>query len=336
MKKEKRYIMILSALCLAAVVGMICYKQEKKDKIPQFVFLYAENQPDDYPTTLGAKYFAELVKERTDGEIEIIVKSGGELGVEKEVIRQLQYGGIDFARISLSQLAEEIPEMNVLQLPYLYKNSEHMWHVLDGEMGAFFMDMTQSQDVVGLSWYDAGARNFYSSEKPITSPSDVAGMRVRVQESELMADMIEAMGGTPVKIDYDTVYESLERGIVDAAENNWSSYMYMKHNEVAGYFTVDEHTRVPEIQLCSVHTWERLTPKQREIISACAKESAQYERKLWGEKENICQTDAIRQGVKVVYLNEEQKKAFQTAMAVVYEKYSGDFSALVKEIQEME
>lgn len=336
MKKEKRYIMILSVLCLVAVGAVICHRLEKKDKIPQFVFLYAENQPDDYPTTLGAKYFAELVKERTDGEIEIIVKSGGELGVEKEVIRQLQYGGIDFARISLSQIAEEIPEMNVLQLPYLYKNSEHMWHVLDGELGAFFMDMTQSQDVIGLSWYDAGARNFYSSEKPIASPTDVAGMRVRVQESELMADMIEAMGGTPVKIDYDAVYESLERGIVDAAENNWSSYMYMKHNEVAGYFTVDEHTRVPEMQLCSVHTWERLTQEQREIIAACAKESALYERKLWGAKENACQTDAARQGVEVVYLSQEQKEAFQTAMEVVYEKYSGDFSTLVKKIQEME
>ncbi len=332
MKHKRLWMVALSILILVTVIGVTYHKTGKKNKTPEFVFLYAENQPDGYPTTLGAEHFASLVEERTGGEIQILIKSGGELGVEKDVIQQLSYGGIDFARISLSQLAEKIPEMNVLQLPYLYEDSEHMWRVLDGELGERFLALTQTQDLIGLSWYDAGARSFYSASKPITCLADVNGMRIRVQESELMADMITAMGGTPVKIDYDAVYESIERGIVDGAENNWSSYMYMKHNEVAGYFTVDEHTRVPELQLCSAHTWSKLSSSQQEIILECAKESALYERKLWIEQENVCKEAATKQGVEVISLTAEQKKEFQAAMEAVYEKYSGDFAELVEEV----
>lgn len=299
---------------------------------PEFIFLYAENQPADYPTSRGAQYFSELVEKRTDGKIKILVKTGGELGVEKDVIDQLAYGGIDFARISLSQLAEKIPEMNILQMPYLYKDSEHMWRVLDGELGDYFMDMTKSYDLIGLSWYDAGARNFYSRKTAITCLEDMKGKKIRVQESQMMADMIEAMGGIPVKMEYEDVYSGLERGLVDGAENNWSSYIFMNHNEVARFYTMDEHTRVPELQLCSSNTFSLLSEEERDIIVQCARESALYERELWQEQEKECRERAVEQGVIVVELTPKQKEEFQKAMQSVYEKYSGSGMNLIQKI----
>lgn len=306
--------------------------KKKKETVPRYVFLYAENQPENYPTTLGARYFAKLVEERTNGNILILVKSGGELGVEKDIISQLSYGGIDFARVSLSQLAEKIPQMNVLQLPYLYKNSDHMWRVLDGEIGNDFMETTKQISIISLSWYDAGARNFYSASKPITCLEDVQGMKIRIQESELMADMVEAMGGIPMKMEYEDVYSGLQRGIVDAAENNWSSYIFMNHDEVAEYITVDEHTRVPELQLCSAHTWNLLSDEEKQIISDCAKESALYERKLWKEQEEVCQKQAKSSGVHMITLSEEEKQRFQDAMSSIYERYYGEENSVLQKI----
>lgn len=322
---------VLACAVLGAVVFVMLFHQTKRTE-PEFVFLYAENQPEGYPTSLGAQYFADLVEERTNGKIKILVKTSGELGVEKDVIDQMTYGGIDFARISLSQLAEKIPEMNILQFPYIYQDSSHMWRVLDGELGDYFMNLTEDYDLVGLSWYDAGARNFYSASKAITCLNDVEGMKIRVQESQLMADMVEAMGGIPVKMEYEDVYSGLERGIVDGAENNWSSYIFMNHNEVARYFTVDEHTRVPELQLCSANTFHLLSEEEKEIIVQCAKESALYERALWREQELSCREQAVNSGVVVIELTLEQKAEFQEAMEKVYEKYSGFGTELIQKV----
>ena len=194
------------------------------------------------------------------------------------------------------------------------------------------MKTTQDYSIVSLSWYDAGARNFYSATKPITCLDDVKNMKIRIQESQLMADMVQAMGGIPVKMEYEDVYSGLQRGIVDAAENNWSSYIFMNHDEVAGYFTVDEHTRVPELQICSAHTWNLLSPQDQEIIITCAKESALYERKLWKEQEDTCQKQALQNGVNVIILSSEEKQEFQDAMASIYESYSGKSGMVIQEI----
>lgn len=219
-------------ICAAAVVAgmtilltLSAWKNHtypsKTEVEPEYVFSYAENQPEDYPTTLGAKYFAELVEERTNGRIRILVQPVGVLGSENKVIKQMQYGGIDFTRVSLAQLAEYIPSLNVLQMPYLYTDSDHMWRVLDGEIGDAFLESVSADDVIGLSWYDAGARNFYNSVKPVTCLEDLKGMRIRVQESDLAVDMVEALGATAIPIAYGDVYASLERQVVDGAENNW-------------------------------------------------------------------------------------------------------------------
>lgn len=336
---KKRWIfeiVIVLSILVSLLAGLRIYawiSRGKNEKIPQYVFRYAENQSDNYPTTLGARKFADLVYERTDGRIKILVKCDAELGSEMQVIEQLKYGGIAFARVSLSQLAEYVPEMNILQMPFLYTDSDHMWRVLGGEIGDSFLDETAEYGVVGLSWYDAGARNFYST-KPITRIRDLAGMTIRVQESALMADMITALGATPMKIVYSDVYSALEQGIVDGAENNWPSYQSTKHYKVAKYYTIDEHTRVPEIQLCSKVIWDQLDDSDRQIISECAKESALYERNLWQDREKSSREIAEKSGITVYELSAEEKQRFRDAVMPVYEKYCKNQMELVKKIME--
>lgn len=333
MKKRLKWI-IPAGLCAAAAVLLWVFGRSA-GTVTEYVFNYAENQTTDYPTTLGAYKFAELVEKRTKGRIQILVQPEAVLGAEKDVLKQMQYGGIDFARVSLSQLAELVPEMNVLQLPYLYRDAEHMWRVLDGEIGDQFLEKPVDSGLVGLSWYDAGVRNFYSSKKPVACLEDLAGMRVRVQESDMMSRMIEALGASAVQMAYSEVYAGLELGDVDAAENNWPSYETMKHYEVAKYYTVDEHARVPEMQLISGHTWEKLGADDRQIILECAKESAKYEREIWTEREKKAREAAILAGTQVIELTQEEKERFCEAVWPIYEMYAGDDMEIVEEIQRM-
>lgn len=325
------WCLVIAAVLLVAAA--VFFLNRKKTGVPEYVFSYAENQTQDYPTTMGGMKFAALVEERTQGRIRIQVHAEGKFGSEAEVIRQMRYGGIDFARISLAQVADHIPEMKVLQLPYLYEDADHMWRVLDGEIGERFLQYPQQYDLIGLSWYDAGARNLYCAAKPVRTLEDLQGMHIRIQESEMMSEMIAALGAVPVKTPYDQVYAALERSQVDGAENNWSSFEAKQHYEVAKYFTVDEHVRIPEMQICAKHTWEQLSEADRAIILECAKESALYERKLWTEHERKARRTALANQVEEIVLSAEEKKKFQAAMKPVYERYEADFGEDIAQIR---
>ena len=334
-------------ICAAAVVAgmtilltLSAWKNHtylsKTEVEPEYVFSYAENQPEDYPTTLGAKYFAELVEERTNGRIRILVQPVGVLGSENKVIKQMQYGGIDFARVSLAQLAEYIPSLNVLQMPYLYTDSDHMWRVLDGEIGDAFLESVSADDVIGLSWYDAGARNFYNSVKPVTCLEDLKGMRIRVQESDLAVDMVEALGATAIPIAYGDVYASLERQVVDGAENNWPSYDTMGHFEMAPYITLDAHNRIPEIQVASGETWKKLSAEDQAIILSCARQSALYERQLWNEREEESRKKLEAAGCQVTVLNEREQRRFEAMAKTVYKDYAKGYEELIARIDQVQ
>ncbi len=328
-------IMQCALFLVLGVVTAACgsmYGKDGQESAPEFVLTYAENQAEDYPTTKGAYKFAELVKERTKGRIEILVYAEGELGDEQAVVKQLQYGGIDFVRASLSSMSEFVPELNVLQMPYLYKNSEHMWKVLDGEIGDEFMEILDGSGLTGLSWYDAGTRNFYWTEKPVQKLEDIKGMKIRVQESEMMAAMVETLGGTAIPMTYDKVYSALETGEIDGAENNWPSYESVRHYEVAPYYTVDEHTRVPEMQVMSQYTWEKLSLEDQRIILECAKESALYERKLWTQRSEASQRRVRSAGCVVIELSDEEKERFQDAMMPVYQRFCADYMDVIDRI----
>lgn len=320
---KKLLAYVLGMLLVSAIIRRM-YIKEIDEITPQYVFDYADNQPEDYPTVLGAKYFAKLVKEKSEGRICILVKSDRVLGTEQEVYHQVQYGGIDFARISLSSVSELIPELNVLQMPYIYKDSDHMWKVLDGAIGIELKKKTQEYGVVALSWYDAGSRGFYNTIRPITCLEDMEGMRIRVPDNQMMQDSIEALGAIAVPMDYASVFSALESGMIDGAENNWPSYETMGHYEFAKYYTNDEHSRIPELQICSKQTWDKLSKDDQTLIIECAKESSLYERKLWKERERESKKKMMEKGVVVTELSSKEKQRFQDVLSEIYNKYCNE------------
>ena len=325
----KKLLIIASCICLAFCLTA-CAEQENTH--PEYVLTYAENQPQNYPNSLGGERFAELVKERTEGKVIIQVKYAGEYGTDEDVVSQMRFGGIDFARVSLAVVADEVPVLNVLQLPLLYTDSANMWRVLDGEIGEELLAAFQEDELVGLSWYDAGARSFYAT-KPIRELADVQGMTVRVQNSQLAMDMVTLMGAKPVYVDHNDVHYAFETRKINAAENNWPVYQYMDHYLVAKYYTVLEHTRVPDVQLASRRTWEILPEEYRTIILECAKESALYQRNLWIRNDIFARATVIDSGCEIIFLEPEKKLQFQRAVQPLYEKYCTDHLDLIQKIQ---
>ena len=215
--KKWAVLLAAAAAVLAAAAHLYAQKKARLDAQPEFVLTYAENQTEDYPTTKAAFYFAQLVAERTGGKVEIQIHPDSALGDELAVMEQMEFGGIDFTRVSLATLADIFPKLNVLQMPFLYKDSAHMWRVLDGELGDLFMSEFDASPFMPLSWYDAGARSFYTTSMPVERLKDLKGMRIRVAESSLMEDVITALDAVPVPMDFDQVYQALETGQIDGA-----------------------------------------------------------------------------------------------------------------------
>lgn len=306
--------------------------REKENTVPEYVFTYAENQTGDYPTTQAARRFAKLVNEQTGGRIEIKVYPNAELGDEKSVAQQLSFGGIDFCRGALSSLTDYSEESIVLQMPYLYKDSAHMWRVLDGAIGDQVKASFQGSGLVPLAWFDAGVRNFYTVDAPIEKLDDMKGLKIRVQQSDMAADMVQCLGATSVPIVYDAVKEALQTGEIDGAENNWPSYETMHHNDSAQYFTLDEHMRVPELLLISQATWEQLKEEDRAIIRDCAAEAGLYERELWTEREASAREKCLRNGTVEVTLSDREKARFRSAVKPLYKRYCSDYSELIEAI----
>ena len=329
---SRRSVLALAACTALGAVG--CSKTEEYTG-PELILRYAENQPEDYPTTQAALAFADLVAERTEGRVKVVVYSGGELGAEQSVIEQMQYGGIDFARVSLSQLAEYQPALSVLQLPFLYTDAPQMWRVLDGEIGDEFLSGLGVMDLVGLSWFDAGVRSFYTREK-VETLADLAGLTLRVQESDMMSEMILDLGAKPAQVVYSRVYAALHNAEIDGAENNWPSYEAMGHYEVAPYFLKDEHARVPELQLASEAAMEKLAELDErfpDIIRTCGKESALTERRLWAEREASAEKHMREWGVEVTTLSAAEKARFRAAVEPMYAAFE-EQSRLIQRIRE--
>lgn len=324
-------LILITLFTLIGYSNLLDSKEESMESTPKYVFTYAENQAEGYPTTESAKYFADLVYEKSEGSIKINVYADGKLGDEVSVIEQMKYGGLDFARASIMTMGEYIPEMNVLQLPYLYNNSEHMWKVLDGEIGYEIMENVQNYGLVALSWYDAGTRNFYTREK-VEKLEDLQGLKIRVAKSELMKNLVSSLGATPIAMDYSEVYSELELGTIDGAENNWPSYETMDHHKVAKYMLEDEHNQIPELQLMSEITWNKLTTAEQNIIKECAIESSIYEKNLWAKYVSDSKARAEAEGVIVTELEGEEKQKFKDAVMTVYNHLEPEYHDLVQRI----
>ncbi|MCC2689639.1 MAG: transporter substrate-binding protein [Rhizobiaceae bacterium] len=298
----------------------------------QTVLRSSDTHPDGYPTVEGVKYFGELVKERTAGRYSVEVYHSAQLGEEKDTIEQVRSGVIDLNRISMAPFNGIIPETTVPSLPYLFRSEDHMHKVMDGEIGAQIGAAFEAADLVVLAFYDGGARSFYNSKKPVNTLADLAGMKFRVIQSDIFVDMVSALGANATPMPYGEVYSAIQTGVIDGAENNFPSYDTAKHAEVAKYYSLDEHTMVPEVFVMSKASWDKLTPEDQAIFKEAAKESVTKQRELW-----TAQVAASRAKVEAAgsEITTPDKQPFIDAMAPVYEKHVKDekLKAMVEAIR---
>lgn len=336
----------LAILLLCILIFTSCSQIKKQSNIdssgdgnhyfsePVYIFKLAEIHEENYPTSLADKKFAELVYERTKGKIRIDVYTDGILGEESDVIEQLQYGTIAFARVSIAPMAEFSDSLNALMMPYLYIDADHMWKVLNSPLGVTMLESISAAGMVGLAWYDSGARSFYTKEK-VESLADLSGLKIRVQTSSLMFAMCEALDAIPKTMAENQIYNAIKSGTIDGAENNIPTYASFKQYEVCKYFILDEHTRIPEILAGSEVALENLSNEDMNIIKKCAKETQEYEREQWKLAENKARDNLIAAGVTFIQLSEDVKQEFLEACDSLYEEFGSDYKEIINEIRNM-
>lgn len=292
---------------------------------PSYTFRCSTNHSESFNVSVALQKWAELVNERTGGRITIDIYYDAVLGDEKSEIEQLQYGGLDFARVSISPVAEFVDDFNALQMPFAFNSNEHFWKVMGGSLG---MDMLKGEKMInagmyGLTYYDGGTRNFYNSKKEIHTPEDMAGMNIRVQESNLMVGMIDALGAVAQPMAYGDVYSALQTGTIDGAENSIVQYLEVSHYEVAPYLTLDDHVRAADLLIMSEKTREQLSEDDMKVIEQAALESWDYQKGLWAEVEEEALDKLAESGVTVTRLTDEEAKLFQDACKEFTASYEG-------------
>jgi tripartite ATP-independent transporter DctP family solute receptor len=300
------------------------------------IYQLSENQPGDYPTTIGCNKFAELVKERTGGRIQIDVYHSAQLFDERSAIEQAQLGKLTFCRVNVQPLSDFTPALGVLSLPYIFRDEAHLWKVLNGPIGNQLLREMETNGLVGLVYYDSGSRSFYNAKRAVKSPSDMKGLKIRVQQSKLMTSLVKALGASPTQMPYEEVFTGLQNGTIEGAENNWPSYYSTSHYEVAKYITLDRHTRTPEVLCASKVVWDSLSDSDKKIIRQAAAESQKIQRESWKKYEEKS-ISAIKSGGKNVITEVTNIAEWQKAVQPVYSAIDlgPNRDAYIKKIQDV-
>lgn len=288
----------------------------------------------DYPTVKGLLRMGALLDEWTDGRITVEVYPSKQLGEEKETIEMVQVGALDMVRTSVGPLGTIVPEMSVLSLPYIFRSAEHSYKVVDGEIGDDLAKLAEEREFIVLGWYGSGQRSFYNTRRPIRSLDDLEGLKFRVMQNPVFVDMVDALGASATPMAYGEVYTALATGVIDGAENNYPSFYTSNHYEVAGYYTQDEHLRVPEILIMSKMVWDGFGAEDQRLIRGAAAESVPYQREQW--EIMAAESRAKMQEAGVEIITDIDKRPFIEAMAPVYAKHAAALGMWIERIQAVE
>ena len=298
----------------------------------QTVLRSTDIHPTDYPTVEAVRHISKLLEERTKGRIKINVFHSAQLGNEKDTIEQTRFGVIDLNRINMAPFNNLIPATNVPSLPFIFRSVAHMRTVMDGPIGDGILKEFEKHDLVGLAFYDSGSRSFYNSKRPITTPADMKGLKIRVQQSDMFVALVSALGANATPMAFGEVYSALQTGVIDGAENNWPSFESTKHFEVSKFYSLTEHSLSPEVLVMSKRSFDKLSKEDQEIMKVAAKESVAKMRELWDAREKASEAK-VKAGGAVV--NAIEKQPFIDAMKPVYDKFVTDAALkdLVAKIQ---
>jgi len=312
---------VLLALCLPLTA---CGPEEGGTERLILANVHAEG----YPTARALGDFADSVAaDPALSGVSVELQLGGVLGNEKETLEKLGFGGVAMVATSAAPLTEFSSTIGVLTLPYLFRDAEHMWRVLDGEIGDELLASLEANGMVGLAWYDAGARSFYNRERPIRRLEDLRGLKIRVQKSEIMRRMVASLGATPVSLGFKEVYTNLYTGAVDGAENNLPSYLSERHFEVAKHYSYDRHSMIPDLLVIGRGAWDELTDGEREALRRAARESSAVQRRYWREYVDQALEAVEAAGCEVSEVADLEP--FRRAVESIYEETAGRYGELV-------
>src|SRR5210317_491601 len=266
-------------------------------------------------------YMNEVLEKESNGKMAIEIYANQQLGSERECLELLQIGSLDMTKVSTGVMENFAPKMRIFGLPYLFRNREHQFNVLDGVVGKELLENGKNFWLKGMGYYDAGSRSFYTKEKPVETPSDLEGLKIRVMESVTAINMVKNLGGSPTPISWGELYTSLQQGVVDGAENNPPSFYLSRHYEVCKYYSLDEHTVLPDILIAGTHLWNQLSSEEKKWLQQAVNNSVVYQRKLWAEAEEEALKEVQKAGVTVI---RPDKTLFSDNVDDVYEQYSKD------------
>lgn len=271
-----------------------------------------------HPVHLAMEFLAERVAEKSKGRMRIDVYPSEQLGSERECLELLQIGSLAMTKVSCSVIEGFVPEMSVLSLPYLFQDEAHRFRVFEGEIGRELLLAGEKYWLRGLCYYDAGTRSFYTADRPVLKPEDLAGLKIRTQESPTSMRMVQALGGSATPIAWGELYSALQQGVVDGAENNPPSFHLSRHYEVCKFYSLDEHTGVPDVLVISTMIWEDLSLEFQQLLQEAAHESAIYQRKLWKEATQKALEEVQKAGVMIYH---PDKTPFIAGVESIYEEY---------------
>jgi tripartite ATP-independent transporter DctP family solute receptor len=282
------------------------------------VLKLAHGLATDHPVHIAMEFMAKRCKEISGGQLQIQIYAGGQLGSEQQCVELLQIGSLAITKVSAAVMESFTDDYKVLGLPYIFRDQEHAFKVLDGEIGKELLLSTENIWLRGLCFYDAGSRSFYTINKMVETPNDLKGMKIRVMKSKTAMDMVQALGGSPTPISWGELYTALQSGVVDGAENNPPSFYTSHHYEVCKYYSLDEHTTVPDVLIISQHIWNDLSEQERDWLQQAANESVPVERTLWAESVKHSLEEVKKAGVKIY---RPDKTLYREKVKGVYESY---------------
>ena len=288
-----------------------------------------------HPVHKGMEFMAQRLAEKSNGKLTIDIYPSGQLGSEQQCVELLQIGSLAITKVSAAVMESFTPQFKALGLPYVFRSKEHSFNVFDGEIGKELLLGTQKYWIRGLCFYDAGFRSFYTIDKPINTPDDLNGLKIRVMKSQSAMEMVKALGGSPTPISWGELYTALQSGVVDGAENNAPSLYTSHHYEVCKHYSLDEHTCVPDVLIISTKVWESLTEQEQKWLQEAADESVPVERKYWAE--------SVEESLRIVQeagvtIHHPDKEKFREKVQGLLDKYKQDevLGDLIRRIQAVE
>ncbi|MGE9007845.1 TRAP transporter substrate-binding protein [Leptospira interrogans] len=299
----------------------------------KMVIRASDVHPLGYPTVEAVVRMGKKLETATDGRLTIQMFPSMQLGGEKEMIEQAQLGALQMARISVGAVGPVVDDVNVFNMPFVFRDSKHMEAVIDGEIGDELLakiSANEKTNLIALCWMNAGSRNIYNSKRPIKTMADLKGLKVRMMGNPLFVDTMNALGGNGVALGFDQVFSSMQTGVIDGAENNPPSFIAQNHNQVAKYFTMTEHLIIPELLVFSKISWQKLTPADQALIKKLSKECQAEQRVLWHEAEKVAIDKMKAAGTEMIM--DVDKKPWRDAVKPVWDKYGAKYAEMVKRI----